>query len=69
MGSNLVVVPSYPAWIHADLAQSALEASGIVAFVQRGSGPRVAFTVELIVREEDVSAANEILGTDETFSD
>ena len=58
--------------IHAELARSALEAYGIVAGINGGllspqatrSGPAIA----LMVRKEDVEAALEILGPEETFT-
>jgi hypothetical protein len=65
---KLVVLRRYPAEIHAELAKSALEASEIPSAIQRGPYPKLAATFDLMVREEDVEAANEILGPEETFS-
>jgi hypothetical protein len=71
--SRLVVLRSYPAKIHADLAKSALEAADIDAFVRGGDVNSARWVpgnpIELWVRPEDVERAIEILGADETFSD
>jgi len=68
MEPKLVILRRYPAEIHAELARSALEASGVPSAIQRGPYPKLAATFDLMVREEDVAAANEILGPEETFS-
>jgi hypothetical protein len=72
MDSKFVVLRWYPAMIHADLARSALEAYGIEAGVSGGllspQGVRPGHEIALMVREEDVQTANEILGPEETFS-
>jgi hypothetical protein len=73
MEPKFVPLRSYPAAIHAELAKSALQASGIAAFVRGGTlndqrwEPGVA--IEIWVPEGDVDRANEILGTKEHFSD
>ncbi len=56
--------------IHAELAKSALAAYEIDAVIQGGSQP-VRWdigTVDLLVREEDMDAALEILGPEGRFS-
>jgi hypothetical protein len=68
MDSKLVVLRRYPAQIHAELARSALEAREITSTIQFGPYSKPVATFDLIVREEDVAAANEILGPEETFS-
>jgi hypothetical protein len=67
--SKLVIVRRFPARIHAELAKSALEASKIVAVINIGPQPESATVHDLIVREEDVERALEILGPEERFSD
>ena len=73
MESKFVALRSYPAAIHAELARTALEASGIQAFVRGGTlhtqrwAPGV--PIDIWVREEDVARANAILGPEETFND
>ena len=69
MDVSLVVLRRYPARIHAELAKTALEASGIDStivggdFSYRRGGP-----IELLVRAEDVQRAVEILGPEERFT-
>jgi hypothetical protein len=67
--SQPVVLRRYPAVIHAELAKSALAAYEIEAVVQKGPYHHLAKTFDLLVRPEDVVAALEILGPEETFSD
>ena len=57
--------------IHAELAKSALEAYGIDAAINGGPQPvrPETTTIDLLVREEDLEAALEILGPEERFSD
>jgi hypothetical protein len=71
MNSKFVVLRSYPARIHADLAKSALEAYDIEAFVRGGGGNSrrwiSGMPIEVWVSSEDVERANEILGDEERF--
>jgi hypothetical protein len=70
MDSTPVVLRRYPAVIHAELAKSALAAYEIQAVIQTGPGAgRLTTAFEVLVRPEDVAAALEILGPEETFSD
>ena len=75
MDSKFVVVRRFPAVIHAELAKSALEAYEIHAAITGGLlgpqsvSPTADRTFDLMVREEDVEAALEILGPEERFSD
>jgi hypothetical protein len=70
--SELVVVRTFNDRIEAELAQSALEAAGIESMLQTddagGLQPGLALTngVGLFVRAEDLSAAAEVLATDQT---
>ena len=63
---ELVVLRTFPTVIEADLAKSALESIGIDAMVRSDNkgGETLAFSqgVELLVRAEDVTAANDMLG-------
>ena len=65
---ELVVIRTFPTVIEADLAKSALESVGIDSMVRSdnkgGQTPGLAFSqgVELLVRAEDVTAANDMLG-------
>jgi hypothetical protein len=65
---ELVVLRTFPTVIDADLAKSALESVGIDSMVRSdnegGQSPGLAFTqrVELLVRSDDVAAANDMLG-------
>jgi Putative prokaryotic signal transducing protein len=68
MDRTLIVLRRYPAQIHAELAKSALDASGIKVYIQRGSGGGLLATVDIWVRAEDAQAANAILGPEETFT-
>ena len=72
MDSSLVILRSYPARLHAELAKSALEAGEIEAFIRGGDVNSARWVpgapIELWVRSEDVERANEILGDEETFS-
>src|SRR5262245_63502441 len=67
---QLVVVRTYPTHVDADLARTALEAAGIESMVesddQGGQYPGLAFIrgIALLVRTEDVQAADEIIGGD-----
>jgi hypothetical protein len=64
MRNALVVLRSYSHRIPAELAQGALEASGLTAFLEVGPyGPgHEAFRVDLLVKAEDSEKALEILG-------
>jgi hypothetical protein len=60
--------------VHAELAKSALNAYEIDAAINGGlTSPQAVRpgtgTIDLMVREEDVEAALEILGPEERFSD
>ena len=65
---ELVVLRTFPTVIEAALAKSALESVGIDSMVRSdnkgGQTPGLAFSqgVELLVRAEDVTAANDMLG-------
>lgn len=63
---ELVVLRTFPTVVEADLAKSALESVGIDAMVRSDNkgGETLAFSqgVELLVRAEDVTAANDMLG-------
>src|SRR5215467_5366461 len=65
---QLVVLRTFPTVIEADLAKSALDSVGIDSMVRSdnegGQSPGLAFTrgVELLVRANDVAAANDMLG-------
>jgi hypothetical protein len=65
---ELVVVRTFPNVIEADLAKSALESVGIDSMVRSdnkgGQSPALAFgqSVELLVRADDIDAANDMLG-------
>jgi hypothetical protein len=65
--SELVVLRSFPTVIEADLAKSALTSVGIDSMVRSdnegGQSPGLAFSqgVELLVRADDVGAANDML--------
>ena len=65
--SELVVLRAFPTVIDAELAKSALDSIGIDSIVQSdnegGQSPGLAFSrgVELIVRADDVGAANDML--------
>ena len=76
MDPKFVVIRHFPALIHAELAKSALEAYEIdAAIAHPGASTQrlraeLGMTITLLVREEDVEAALEILGPpDERFSD
>jgi hypothetical protein len=66
--SELVVLRTFPTVIEADLAKSALDSVGIDSMVRSdnkgGQTPGLAFSqgVELLVRGDDVGAANDMLG-------
>src|SRR5262245_61204072 len=66
--SELVVLRTFPTVIAADLAKSALESVGLESMVRSdnkgGQNPGLAFSqgVELLVRADDVAAANDMLG-------
>src|SRR5262245_8426739 len=65
---QLVVLRTFPTVIEADLAKSALDSVGIDSMVRTdnkgGQIPGLAFSqgVELLVRVDDVGAANDMLG-------
>ena len=65
---ELVVLRTFPTVIEADLAKSALDSVGIDSMVRSdnkgGQTPGLAFSqgVELLVRADDVAAANDMLG-------
>ena len=65
---ELVVVQSFSTMVDAELAKSALDSVGIDSMVssdnQGGQSPGLAFTqgVELLVRADDLAAANDVLG-------
>jgi Putative prokaryotic signal transducing protein len=67
---ELVVIRTYPTIIDAELAKTALESVGIDAMVrsdnQGGQSPGLTFTrgAELLVRADDVEAAEDILGVE-----
>jgi hypothetical protein len=63
--SKAVVVRSFPSPIEAELAMGALQASGIDAAVRRGPGIQLAISFELLVYENDVEAASEVLGPED----
>jgi hypothetical protein len=67
--SKFVVIRRFPAIVHAELAKSALEAYEIDAAIKGGAQPirPEIETIDLMVREEDVEAALEILGPEERF--
>jgi hypothetical protein len=72
MDATWVRFRSYPAMIHAELAKSALEAYGIDAAIL-GSSMRhqreiPGFSIDLMVRREDVGRARDIPGSEEAFS-
>lgn len=68
--AELVVVRTYSTVVDADLARSALESVGIDSMVRsddEGSqSPALTFSrgAELLVREDDVEAAEDILGVE-----
>jgi hypothetical protein len=55
--------------VHAELAKSALEAYEIAAALNNSVPAGGSGTVDLLVREEDVDAALEILGAEKPFQD
>src|SRR5262245_56520608 len=65
---ELVVLRTFPTVVEADLAKSALDSVGIDSMVRSdnegGQSPGLAFSrgVELLVRANDVAAANDMLG-------
>jgi hypothetical protein len=68
MAADLVVVETFASRTEADLAKSALEAAGIDSMIQAdtvgGMRSHVAWSGEgfqLLVREQDVAAARELL--------
>ena len=72
MASQLVCVATFPTRLEADLAKSLLESAGIKSFVSAddagGMRPGVfSYTagVELVVREEDLTRAKELLAINE----
>jgi hypothetical protein len=62
---RIVVLRRFPSEPEAELARSALEAYGIRAAIQRGPYSQPVDTMDLLVREEDVQAATDILGSEE----
>jgi hypothetical protein len=73
--SELVVVRTYPSVIDADLAKTALDAAGIDSVVRSdnegGQSPGLAFGrgVELLVRADDLAAAEDMLDVEGINSD
>jgi hypothetical protein len=67
---ELVVIREYPTTIDAELAKSALESVGIESMIRSddkgGQSPGLAFGrgVELLVRADDVDAADDILNVE-----
>ena len=67
---ELVVVRTYSTVVDAELAKSALESVGIDSMVRSdnegGQSPGLTFTrgAELLVREDDLEAAEDILGVE-----
>jgi hypothetical protein len=65
---DLVVLRTFPTVVEADLAKTALDSVGIDSIVRSdnkgGQSPALAFSrgVELVVRSDDVAAANDVLG-------
>jgi hypothetical protein len=66
--SDLVVVQAFGSQVEADLAKSVLESAGIDAMIQAdtagGMRPHIAwsgFGFRVLVREEDVATAREVL--------
>ena len=65
---ELVVLRAFPTVIEADLARTALDSIGIDSIIRSdnegGQSPGLAFSqgVELLIRAEDVEAANDMLG-------
>ena len=68
MDSKLIVIRRFPTIIEAEVARSALEASNLAAAIQRGPHHQLVASFDLIVREDDVRAADEILRPDDAFS-
>jgi hypothetical protein len=70
--TNLVVVRTFADRIEAELAQSALKASGIESMIRAddagGMRPAMGFSngVALLVRVEQATAADEVLSADQT---
>jgi hypothetical protein len=69
-GANLIVVGSFSSESEVEIAKSALEAAGIDAMIQAdtagGMRPHIAWSgsgFKILVREEDATAAREILET------
>jgi hypothetical protein len=66
--AELVLLRTFPSAIEADLAKTALDSIGIDSVVRSdnkgGQTPGLAFSqgVELLVRADDVAAANDMLG-------
>jgi hypothetical protein len=67
--SKLVTIRQFPAMVHAELAKSALAAYEMDAAINDGVRVGGSGTIDLLVREEDVEAALEILGPEERYSD
>lgn len=69
---ELVVARTYPARIHADLARSALAASGIDCLIEGDDAGRERRwpnnEVRLLVAVDDLEAVNDILGPPEGFT-
>jgi Putative prokaryotic signal transducing protein len=70
METRFIVVRRFSAVIHAQLAKGALEANGIEATMNAGlMGTQTARpgtgSIDVMVREEDVPAALQILGPEE----
>jgi hypothetical protein len=68
MQSNLVIAHTFVTELEAEVARSALEAAGIEAIIQAdtagGMRPHIAWSgsgFRILVREEDASAAHDVL--------
>ena len=69
MDSKLVTIRRFPAMVHAELAKSALEAYDIAATLNNNVPAGGSGTIDLMVREEDVETALEILGAEDQHRD
>ena len=76
LDANLVIVHAFGSEPEAELAKNALEAAGIDAIIQAdtagGMRPHIAWSsggFKVLVREEDVTAAREILESPAQDSD
>ena len=62
---SVVVCRSFSTLAEAELAIGALVAYGIDAAYRRGHGLHLATTFDVLVREDDVAAALDVLGTEQ----